>query len=166
VNLRIAVPADKAAIERVLAATFAEQLKGAYSEPVLSAALPAITRINPMLLDCGTYYVVESDEGRVVACGGWTPERPGTGELEAGLAHLRHFATDPEWGGRGIGRMIYVQCEEKARAAGARELECHSTLNAERFYAAMGFQSVSTFEVTMGEGVPFPAVIMRRPLED
>ena len=163
--LRVAVPGDKPAIERVLDAAFGEPLRGAYSESLLAAAVPAMTKANPALLSCGTFYVVENGDGCVVGCGGWTPERPGTTEIAAGLGHIRHFATHPEWIGRGIGRLIYRHCEERAREAGVKRLECYSTLNAEPFYAAMGFQRVSVNEVMLAGGIPFPSVIMRRSLE-
>lgn len=164
VVVREARPSDRLAVEAVLLASFSELLKGAYSEPLLAATLPAMTRAKPELLSCGTFYVAENEDGRVVGCGGWTPQRPGTTETVAGMAHIRHFATHPDWAGRGVGRLIYNHCENHARRAGVKEFECYSTLNAEPFYAALGFETVSAHEVMMGGTIPFPALLMRRSI--
>ena len=75
----------------------------AYGEAAFAAALPFLALANPELLSSGTYYLVE-DSGTALAAGGWTHECPGTKEITPGLAHLRHFATDPQVVRRGIGR--------------------------------------------------------------
>ena len=50
------------------------------------------------------------------------------------------MAVHPEWTGRGIGRLLYRHCERAARERGARRFEVFSSLNAERFYRALGFE--------------------------
>jgi hypothetical protein len=69
----------------------------AYDDAVLAVALPLMTQANPMLLASGSYYLTITEESRTVACGGWTHERPGSGEIVPSLAHIRHFATHPDW---------------------------------------------------------------------
>ena len=51
---------------------------------------------------------------------------------------------------------------ETARDAGIGRLDCLSTLTAEPFYAAMGFQSSGLVTVPLRPGIDFPAVHMQR----
>jgi N-acetylglutamate synthase-like GNAT family acetyltransferase len=162
--IRIATPRDKAAVGALLNASYAALMPAGYDAATLAAALPVMTRANPALLASSTYYVAERDDGQIIGCGGWTPERPGSGEIEPELAHIRHFATHPQWTGRGVGRAIYERCEQDARAAGSRRFECYASLNAEVFYAAMGFAPVRHLDVPMEGGLTFPSILMTRTL--
>lgn len=123
-----------------------------------------MTRANPALLRSGRYYVAETAEGTIVGCGGWSQGRPGTNEVEAGLAHIRHFGTHPDWTKRGIGRAIYQSCEDAARAAGFDAFECHSSLNAEKFYHSLGFDRVRFMDIELDCGRVLRAVLMHRRL--
>ena len=138
-------------------------MRESHDPAVLDAALPLMTRANPVLLASGTYYLAESDAGLAVGCGGWSRERPGSGEVAPELAHIRHFATHPEWIGRGIERALYARCEQDARAAGIRRFECNASLNGEGFYAALGFAPVRPIELPMGS-VAVPAILMQRSI--
>ena len=162
VVLREALPSDGLAVESILSASYSQLLKGAYSESLLAVALPALTTANRALLASGTFYLAENASGRLVGCGGWTHQRPGTGEREEGIAHIRHFATHPDWSGRGVGRLIYDHCEGQAREAGVKLFDCYSTLNAQPFYAALGFKTISAKEVMLRGTIRFPTVLMRR----
>ena len=164
VVLRAALPSDGLAVESVLSLSYSVLLKGAYSESLLAVALPALVIANPALLACGTFYVAENANGKLVGCGGWTHERPGSGEMVEGIAHIRHFAIHPDRRGQGIGRVIYDHCEYQARQARVKTFDCYSTLNAQPFYAAMGFRTVSTIELMLRGTIKFPAVLMRRSI--
>jgi N-acetylglutamate synthase-like GNAT family acetyltransferase len=137
----------------------------AYDEALLAPALELMSRANPDLLASGQYYVAETPAGLVIGCGGWTLQRPGDGAVEPGLGHIRHFGTHPGWTNRGIGRAIYGLCETAARSMGVARLECYSSLNAEGFYAALGFESVRRVELALGPNVGLPAVLMRRGIQ-
>lgn len=163
-TVRVATPDDEAAVRDLLRASYPEQMASSYDDAVLAAAMPLFTAANPRLLASGTYYLAESTSGDPVGCGGWTLERPDTGEVEPGLAHIRHFGTHAAWTGRGIGRAIYARCEAAARSAGARRFECYSSLNGEGFYAALGFRPVRPFDVAMAPGVSVPGVLMERAI--
>jgi len=80
------------------------------------------------------------------------------------LAHIRHFATHPDWTGRGAGRAIFERCEAEARAAGFTRFTCYSSRNGEPFYAALGFRRVREIEVPMGPELRFPSVLMVREI--
>jgi ribosomal protein S18 acetylase RimI-like enzyme len=161
-TIRTANNGDETKVSALLLASYPAAMSGSYSADVLDAALPWMTQANPKLLKSSTFYVAETQDGTVVGCGGWTSDRPGTGELVPQLAHIRHFATHPQWLRRGIGRAIYLHCEGRIRSTEARTVECFASLNAEAFYRALGFETAQRVEVAMGADVMFPAVLMTK----
>jgi GNAT superfamily N-acetyltransferase len=163
-GIRVATPEDEAAVTAVLTASYSSLLKHHYDAGLLARALPAMTKANPVLLRSGTYYVAEADGGGVAGCGGWTFERPGTTEVAAGYAHVRHFGTDPNWVGRGVAREILLRCIREAADKGAHVLETYSTLAAVGFYRALGFAATGPIDVPMGPALVFPSVHMTRKL--
>jgi len=162
--VRTATPADQSAVTELFAASYPHLMRGAYEEALLAAALPLMTRANPALLESGSFFVAETPEGAIIGCGGWTLQRPGTNEVESGRAHVRHFATHPNWLGRGVGRELLARCEADAETAGARIFECQASLNAVGFYEASGFHSVGRTEAPMGGGVSFPCMLMEKAI--
>ena len=162
VSIRQATTADDVAVGKLLVASYPALMATHYRPEVLALALPLMTRSNPALLRWGTFYVAETGDGQIIACGGWTVERPGTGEVADGLAHIRHFATHPDRTGIGIGRALYDTCEQAARAAGTTQFECYASLNAQDFYAALGFDAIEKVTISMGPGVNFEAMHMQR----
>jgi N-acetylglutamate synthase-like GNAT family acetyltransferase len=158
--IRIAKPTDSDAVSALLVASYSSLLAACYDSDMLARALPHLTEANPALLACGTYYVAEREPGNLVGCGGWTVAKPGSGEITEGEAHIRHFATHPEWARQGIGSAILARCISDARSVGIRKLHCFSTLNAERFYQATGFDTVGPIDVSMGPSMTFPGILM------
>ena len=105
-SIRVATPADSDAVGALLVASYSTLLAASYDSDMLADALPHLTKANPTLLACGTYYVAERKPGNLVGCGGWTAAKPGNGEIAEGEAHIRHFATHPEWTRYGIGSAL------------------------------------------------------------
>ncbi len=159
-ELRVARPADAEAVAAVLASAYPGLMAPYYDPAVLAAVLPAMVRANPGLLASGTYYVQVTPGDRIVSCGGWTHEAPGTGMVEPGVAHIRHFGTHADWIRRGLGRDIFEQCTQAACAQAVREFRCFSSLGAEPFYAALGFVAVERTTVSIGADLKFPTITM------
>ena len=151
---------DSDGVTTLLRMSYPALMRGAYEDSILDAALPAMTVAQPALLRSGSYYVAETAKGILVGCGGWTRERPGSGEISAGVAHIRHFGVHPKWTRRGVGRAIYARCRYDAKAAGVTEFECYSSINGESFYAALGFDPLKKIDVEMLDGIRFPSVQM------
>ena len=98
-----------------------------------------VAQVDPMLIDDGTYFVLEA-EGQPVACGGWSRrDRLYTGSGDAlGDARELDPATEParvramfvreDWTRRGLGRRILGECETAARREGFRTLSLMATL--------------------------------------
>ena len=161
-SVRPATLDDAEAITRLLQASYPALMKTSYDAAILAIALPYVTKANPALLGSGTYYLCSSASESAVGCDGWTFERPSTQEREPGLGHIRHFATHPDWCGKGIGRTIYERCEAEARTLGVCEFECHAGLNAEGFYRALGFRTLEPMQIPLGQGIP--ALLMKKSL--
>ena len=161
--VRVARPDDAGAVADVLRDSYPALMAGAYDPALLARALPLMTRSHPRLLASGSYYLCEA-QGEAVGCGGWSFDRPGSDDREPGIAHIRHFATRSSWAGQGVGRALFRRCEADARAAGAVEFQCYSSLNGEGFYAVLGFVRVAAIDVPMAPGLDFPSLQMRRAI--
>jgi GNAT superfamily N-acetyltransferase len=161
--IRAATPDDENLLSELLEAAYGELAHGQYDSAALADALPLMSRANPKLLASGTYYIAYAG-GQAAGCGGWTREKPGSGEVVDGVAHIRHFATHPAHLRKGIARLLLEHCLAEARSAGIQVMMSQSTLPAEQFYSAAGFRSVRPIEVELGPGVVLPAVEMRLPL--
>lgn len=159
--IRATTLTDSDAVTALFAASYPVLLAPFYDAAVLGTALPLMTKAQPQLLASGTFYVAEAGDGRIVSCGGWTLEQPGTALVQTGLAHIRHFATHPEHTRRGHARAVMQRCLADAAARGVRSLECQSTRAAEGFYAASGFKTVRAIDVQLPRDVLFPAILMR-----
>lgn len=159
--IRVAGLGDSDSVTAVLTQSYAVELARSYSPDILEPLLPLISDANPSLLASGTFYVAEVGKD-IVACGGWTSERPGTGERAPGLMHIRHFAVVPGTIGGGIGRALFQRCLADAALLGFNRLEVNSSLNAEGFYAAMGCRGVAQRVVDMPRGAKMPVVVMTR----
>ena len=160
VNVRVSTPDDSAEISSLLQASYPELLRPAYEPKLLEQVLPRMTVAQPGLLESGTYYVAEASDGAIVGCGGWTRERPGTGEITAKVGHIRHFGVHRHWTRRGVGKALYTRCKLDARGAGVSQFECYASLNGEPFYAALGFRRLAEIELDMFDGLRFPSVHM------
>jgi GNAT superfamily N-acetyltransferase len=160
-TVRLANLADAEAVTAVLAASYPALMAGHYDPDVLAGLIPLITTAQPKLLASGRYYVAVAADGAVVGCGGWSHERPGSGGIEPGLGHIRHFATHPDWTGRGVGRALFARCAADAARDGVTRFECNSNLNAEGFYRTLGFLPVRRIMVPISPGHQLAAVMMR-----
>lgn len=161
-TIRLSSDRDETALEYLYAKSFGRLLGADYPDWLMARALPHLSRIQGPL-DLGTYYVAETDDGRLIGAGGWTRKRPGTGEIEPGLAHLRHFAVDPDATRSGVGSALFGACR-KAAAPGTT-FECYSTRTAVSFYAALGFRPIGTIDIPMEADLAFPSIHMIREPE-
>lgn len=155
--VRLADRDDIAAVDGVLARSYPRLLKNDYPPSVLVTALPLISRAQPGLITCGSYFVAVSPSGQIIGAGGWTPRRgvPGQGDV-------RHLATDDRHVRRGVGRALMAAIHGHACAAGITHMDCKATRTAVPFYAAMGYRRVHDMTVDLRAGIGFPAVRMER----
>ncbi|MFT4212454.1 MAG: GNAT family N-acetyltransferase [Microbacterium sp.] len=89
----------------------------------------------------GVFVVLEDDEHGVVGCGGIR-------RLDAARWEVKHLFVRPTGRGRGWGRMLLADLEQRARAAGAAELVLdthHSLSAAAALYASAGFTPIEPY---------------------
>ena len=159
-QVRIATLADEDAVNALLAASYPTLMAPDYKPAVLAAALPRMVRANPVLLGSGTFYLADEPGGAVIGCGGWTFAAPGSQAEAAGLAHVRHFATHPDFARQRIGSAIYTRCVQAAKAAGLDRFQAYASLTAVPFYTSLGLRMIRVFELQMGPEVTLPTALM------
>lgn len=158
ITLRKALPSDRPAVDRLLAAVYPQMLAADYPAETLRIAHPLIAKSNPDLLASGTYYLVW-DQAFLVSVGGWSRGYP-TAQDAGDTGHVRHVATHPDHLHKGHAGRIMRRVLDEAQEAGLARLECLSTVTARKFYAGMGFKAQTEINADIGGGVTFPAVKM------
>jgi GNAT superfamily N-acetyltransferase len=155
-TVRLARRGDITALDALYARSYPKLLKADYPPSALVLALPLISRVQPYLVTCGTYFVAEAEDGTILGAGGWTPQRNQTG-----CGDVRHLVTDDRHTRRGVGRALFDRIFSSARAAGIGRLDCNATRTAVPFYQAMGFTALGPIEIDLRPGITFPAVRMQ-----
>lgn len=171
--LRPAERADVPALEALIARSARTLGAADYTPAQIEGALRGAFGVDTQLIDDGTYFVAEED-GRLVACGGWSRRRTLFGgdarpDRDAGLldpavdaARVRAFFVDPDRARRGLGRAILERCETEARVAGFTRLALMGTLPGVRLYAAHGWIAEAPIEHPVGDGVTITFVPMTK----
>ena len=176
-TLRKAVAADIPALDALIARSARGLSTGDYSPAQIEGALRGAFGVDSQLLADETYFVVE-DQGRIVACGGWSYRSTlFGGDARAGrnasildpkteAAKIRAFFVDPDSARRGLGSLLLNHCEQEARANGYRRVELMATLPGVKLYAARGYVGgeMVRFDVGSGEAIEF--IPMEKPLLD
>jgi GNAT superfamily N-acetyltransferase len=157
-SVRATRSSDLSAVDALLARSYPRLLKDAYAPSVLVTALPLISRAQPKLVACGTYYGAW-DGDRLVGVGGWTQD-----PVSRVRGHVRHVATDERVTRRGVGRTLLGHVLDTARDAGLREMVCMSTRNAVAFYGSLGFHEIGPIDVALQPGITFPCMRMHLSL--
>jgi GNAT superfamily N-acetyltransferase len=157
-TIRRTTLADLDMLSALIAASYATLDDGSYDRAQLQAAMPVMSKANPKLVGSGSYYLVEAD-GMPAGCGGWSVPAPWTGEIAAGVGHIRHFAVHPDFKRRGVAGMLLTHCLDEARAHGVILMKSQSSLPGVPFYQSFGFRRVGQVMTDVG-GNPLPAIEM------
>ena len=174
--LRVATVDDAAAIEALMKASGAALFPHSYDERQTKSAVRYVAQVDPILLEDGTYFVLEAGS-ELVGCGGWSRrDKPytgsGDGEGDARpldpaseAARVRAMFVRADWTRRGLGRRILEECESAARHEGFRELYLVATKPGLPLYLAYGFEPLEELEVTMPDGVALECVSMEKRID-
>ena len=174
-ELRLARESDVPALEELIAQSARALSEGFYSQDQTEAAIRYVFGVDSQLIADRTYFVIE-DDGRLVACGGWSRRRTLFGadhakrgddtplDPETEPARIRAFFVDGSAARRGLGRRLFEESAGAARAAGFRAMELAATLPGEPLYRACGFSVVERFDLELPGGVRLPLARMRRSL--
>jgi GNAT superfamily N-acetyltransferase len=172
VRLRLARPEDVPALEALIARSARGLSAPHYTARQTEAAVRHVFGVDSQLITDGTYFVLE-EEGRPVACGGWSRRRTlyGSDRAKSGQdpvldpavdpARIRAFFVDPGAARKGLGRRLVDECVRAAREAGFRAIELVATLPGEPLYLACGFAVIERFDLDLPDGVRLPVSRMR-----
>src|SRR4051794_17625190 len=149
-SLRVAIRDDAEAIDALMKASIRAIFPSFYDARQIASSEVHIGHVDLMLVDDGTYFVLEAG-GEVVACGGWSRRdklfsgeaaqegRVRTLDPETEAAHVRAMFVRGDWTRRGLGTRILDACRDAALAEGYRRLDLMATLPGARLYEAYGF---------------------------
>lgn len=155
-NLRLATPADTAALARLGRESFIAKFGHLYAPEDLAAFLEQVHSENTVAAEMaqdGLIFQLAETDGRLagfcklsLACG-WPENARGRRAIE-----LRQLYTDADMTGQGIGALLMDWALAEARCCGADEIQLSvwsGNAGAQRFYARYGFEKVAdtTFRV-------------------
>ena len=173
--LRLATPDDASRVESLMKESAAALFPDYYDERQSASAVRYVAEADPLLLEDGTYFVLEAGD-EVVGCGGWSRrERLYTGGGESAgdsrlldpavePAKVRAMFVRPDWTRRGLGRRIIDACEVAAAREGFTRLALLATLPGVPLYLACGFEPLEESDVALTDGVPLRCVAMEKPV--
>jgi GNAT superfamily N-acetyltransferase len=173
-EIRRAIPEDIDVLKRLIGRSARKIGTERYTAEQMETALRGAFGVDSQLITDGTYFVVEGDEGLVVACGGWSWRRTlfgsdnradrEVGELDprTDAAKIRAFFVDPRHLRKGIASALLARCEAEAIAAGFLRLELMGTLTGEPFYTARGYVPTASISYEGESGVFIPFIAMSK----
>jgi GNAT superfamily N-acetyltransferase len=173
--LRVATLEDELELDALMKTSAEVLFPRFYDERQSASAVRYVAQIDRLLLEDGTYFVLESGDD-AVGCGGWSRRDKlytGSGDSEND-ARLLDPATEParvramfvraDWTRRGLGRRILEACEAAAKSEGFTRLALVATLPGLPLYLAYGFEALEHTDVTMPDGVTIASVTMEKPI--
>lgn|SRR5512132_127500 len=173
---RTGTPDDAVRVEALMKESIRAIFPRYYDESQTASAVRYVGLADDLLLEDGTYFVVES-RGDVIACGGWsrrdrlyTGSGTSTGDSraldpETEPAKVRAMFVRADWTRRGLGRRILEECEVAARREGFLRLSLLATLPGVPLYLAYGFEPLEESEIALEDGVMLACVAMEKPIE-
>jgi GNAT superfamily N-acetyltransferase len=145
-----------------------------YTPAQMEGALAGAFGVDSNLIRDGSYYVVATEAGELVACGGWSRRRTLFGGdtraerddawLDPALdpAKIRAFFVDPGHARRGLGRLLLERSETDARNAGFTHFELMATLGGLRLYQQFGYVAGEPTLYPLPGGIDIRFVPMRK----
>lgn len=174
--IRRALFSDLVEIRRVMKRAI-ETLQTEFLSPQEIEASHALMGLDTQLIADGTYYLVLTKDGGVLAgCGGWSRRTTlfggdhTSGREDTLLdpaqdpARIRAMYTDPAFIRRGIGRLIITTCEDAARTEGFGRTGLMSTLAGAPLYKACGYTVVEDVNAETPSGTSVPLQRMEKTL--
>jgi GNAT superfamily N-acetyltransferase len=174
-RLRLARPEDATVIDRLMKGSIRGIFPLFYDDRQTVSSMRYISAVDWMLIEDGTYFVIEED-GELIACGGWSRRNKlysgsgaGSGDarrLDPAVepARIRAMFVRPDRTRRGLGSQILRACEVAARAEGFTMLALMATLPGLRLYERYGFRVIEWTDIPMPDGVTIAGASMTKPI--
>jgi GNAT superfamily N-acetyltransferase len=157
-QLRVATATDEPLLHDLIARSIRELGANDYTPAQIEAALLGAFGVDTQLIRDRTYFVIESDDGEIVGCGGWSRRKTLFGsdtrevrddswlDPATDAARIRAFFIDARHARRGLGRMLLDRCEAEAARAGFTQFALMATLPGKRLYEACGYVGDAAIE--------------------
>lgn len=176
-KLRKATANDKGAIEVLIADSVRGLSLGDYNEEQIELSIKTVFGVDTELIADRTYFIAETDDGKIVGCGGWSKRKTLYGasvyaqsrnstllDPVFDAAKIRAFFIDPNFARKGIGKAILEACEQEARSFGFKFAEMMATLPGVKLYKVCGYVGNEEVKIPVGENVDIICIKMRKDL--
>lgn len=177
-TIRLAKLSDLDQIETMMKRSMKILGAGYYSEEQIDACCQFVCVPDRQLIEDNTFFVVVTEIGTVVGCGGWSfRNKLYAGPAETSQktdqlnpltdpARIRAMFTDPDYRGKGIGSLILEQSEKSAKAHGFSKGTLGATLSGLSFYKAKGWKKLSEEQAVLPDGVTIQVVQMEKQFNE
>jgi GNAT superfamily N-acetyltransferase len=174
-RLRLATMEDADSIDVLMKASIQAIFPAFYDARQTESAVRYVGEVDRMLIEDGTYFVVEEGTD-LIACGGWSRRDKlytgsGAGANDARRldpttepARVRAMFVRGDRTRRGLGTLILDACRDAARAEGFRVLALMATLPGLKLYERYGFRVKEPTEIPMPDGTPIAGAAMEMPI--
>lgn len=175
-ELRLASLDDGEAIDALMKRSILDIFPSFYDERQTESSVRFIGEVDRMLIEDGTYFVIE-EGADLIACGGWSRrDKLYTGSgASATDARLLDPATEParvramfvrgDRTRRGLGTRILDACRNAARREGFRTLALMATLPGLQLYERYGFRVTGLTQIPLPDGVTIAGAAMETPID-
>lgn len=165
-----------------IADLIAESVRGLsrkdYNEKQIELSIKSVFGVDNQLIEDKTYFVAETEDGKIAGCGGWSKRKTLYGASvyqqsrdsnllnpEIDSAKIRAFFIHPDFARKGVGTMILDACETEAKTHGFKSAEMMATLPGVKLYKARGYEGDEEVKVPIGEGENIICVKMYKNLD-
>lgn len=177
-TIRKANFSDQSEIEELIAQSVRGLSGKDYDERQIELSIKTVFGVDTELISDETYFVAESENGKIVGGGGWSKRKTLYGanayadsrdskllNPATDSAKIRAFFIHPDWARKGIGTAILKACEREAKANGFASAEMMATLPGVKLYAVCGYAGDERVGISVGENEEIICVKMRKNLE-
>jgi GNAT superfamily N-acetyltransferase len=174
-QIRLATRADAELIDLLMKQSIQDIFPLFYDSEQTASSVRFVAEVDRMLIDDGTYFVID-EGGELVACGGWsrrdklyTGSGPGTSDARqldprTEPARVRAMFVRPDRTRRGLGTLILEACEAAARSEGFQTLALMATLPGLQLYERFGFAVIEHTQIRLPDGMTIAGAAMERPI--
>ena len=174
--LRGATVEDIPALEALIRESVWGLQQADYTHEQIEGALGTVYGTDRRMIEDGTFFVVESPDGSIVACGGWSRRKTAfgsdaspvkndaVGDPAVDPARLRGFFVRPSFARKGLGSRILHACESAAVEAGFRRAELVATVTGVALYERYGYTVTREYIIDLPNGEKYRAIGMAKLL--
>lgn len=177
-KIRKATFADRDKIEKLIADSVRGLGRDFYDAQQIELSIKTVFGIDDELIADKTYFVVESEDGKIAGCGGWSRRKTLYGasvysqtrdsdllDPTIDAAKIRAFFIHPDFARKGIGTLILDMCEREAKAHNFESAEMMATLPGVKLYEKRGYAGDEQVKVSVDENVEIICIKMRKTLK-